>query len=542
MTSEVRSHAHDRCSRLIDRWRSRSAAALALASAVIAVLIVSTAAPVAAHTGLESSQPSDGQVVDEPVERISLTFNRPVEPAGDGFTVSEGQGPHFLPDSQSSADGQTWWLDFDAPLGIGVYEVSWRVAAEDGHIVEGTFGFTVNVPGAESSIDSAPDAAAESAEGTAALDKVAEESLAGTSPAGSTDDGSTTLTTTPQAGEETPTVATAAPSPTTAPGGTAPAESEAASEDGPPRQVRHSSGAIGAERLAEALRIVGLLATLAIVGGLAFAAFIVRGEPSERARVHRVLFISGIVLVAGSVATALTQAAVIEDDWGAVVSPDAIADALSAPFGIAVGSRVLGGLVVLALTRPHAPRAASAGRFRFGTLGMIGAALVIVSYSFDGHTVTEGPRLLHAAANATHVTAAAVWSGGLVLLADLLRRRRRDAGLVGPLMRFSQLASVSLVLAGVAGTVMALLVMDRFADLWSTGWGRLLIAKVALVALAAVIGGRNRWVHMPAAAQHVSLQAQPLVQQRLFRAVSIEAAVLVAAGVVTAFLVGASAL
>ena len=150
----------------------------------------------------------------------------------------------------------------------------------------------------------------------------------------------------------------------------------------------------------------------------------------------------------------------------------------------------------------------------------LGAALVIVSYSFDGHTVTEGPRLLHAAANATHVTAAAVWSGGLVLLADLLRRRRRDAGLVGPLMRFSQLASVSLVLAGVAGTVMALLVMDRFADLWSTGWGRLLIAKVALVALAAVIGGRNRWVHMPAAAQHVSLQAQPLVQQRLFRAVS----------------------
>ncbi len=514
-----------------------------LALAVSAVLIVTTAAPVAAHTGLESSQPSDGQVVVEPVASISLTFNRPVEPAGDGFTVSQGPGPQFLPDSLSSADNRVWRLHFDTPLGNGVYEVSWRVAAEDGHVVEGTFGFTVDVPvaesPAESSTDSATDPPAEPPDSNAVTGDVVEESPTGTSAAVDSDDGSTTPATTPQAGEETPTVAAEAPSPTTAPGGTAPAESGATSEDGPPRQARRSPGATGAERLAEALRIVGLLATLTIVGGFAFATFVVRSEPSERARVHRVLFVSGIALVAAAVATALTQAVVIEDDWSAVVSMDAISDALAAPFGIAVGLRVLGGLVVFGLARPRVPHS---NRNRFRTLGLIGAALVIVSYSFDGHTVTEGPRLLHAAANATHVTAAAVWSGGLVLLADLLRRRRGDAGLVGPLMRFSQLASVSLVLAGVAGTVMALLVMDRFADLWSTGWGRLLIAKVALVALAAVIGGRNRWVHMPAAAQHVSLQAQPLVQQRLFRAVSIEAAVLVAAGVVTAFLVGASAL
>ncbi len=514
-----------------------------LALAVSAVHVVTTAAPVAAHTGLESSQPSDGQVVVEPVGSISLTFNRPVEPAGDGFTVSQGPGQQFLPDSLSSADNRVWRLHFDTPLGNGVYEVSWRVTAEDGHVVEGTFAFTVDVPvaesPAESSTDSATDPPTEPSDSAAGAGDVAEEPPTGTSAAGSADAGSTSPTTTLAAGGETPSVATAAPPPTAASVATAAAESGDAPGDGTPRQARRSSGATGAERLAEALRILGLLATLAIVGGLAFAAFIVRGEPSERARVHRVLFISGIVLVAAAVATALTQAAVFEDDWGAVVSPDAIADALTAPLGIAVGSRVLGGLVVLAHARPHAT---SAGRIRFRTLGLIGAALVTVSYSFDGHTVTEGPRLLHAAANATHVTAAAVWSGGLVLLADVLRRRRGEAGLVGPVMRFSQLASVSLVLAGVAGTVMAVLVMDRFADLWSTGWGRLLMAKIALVALAAVIGARNRWVHMPTAAQHARMQAQPLVQQGLLRAVSIEAAVLVAAGVVTAFLVGASAL
>lgn len=520
------------------RLRYRCSTALALALAASAVLIVTTAAPVAAHTGLESSQPSDGQVVVEPVASISLTFNRPVELAGDGFTVSEGQGPQFLPDSLSSTGGQTWQLDFDAPLSNGAYEVRWRVLAEDGHVVEGMFGFTVDVPGAESSAESstdpAPEPAAESADGPAALADVAQKS-----PTGSTDAGSTSPTTTLAAGGETPSVATAAPPPTAASVATAPAESGDVPEYGSPRLARRSSGATGAERLAEAVRILGLLATLAIVGGLAFVAFIVRGEPSERARVHRLLFVSGIMFAASAVLAALTQAVVVEDDWGAIVSADAITDALAAPFGIAVGLRVLGGLVVLGLARPREPHS---NRSRCLALGLIGAALVIVSYSFDGHTVTEGPRLLHAAANATHVTAAAVWSGGLALLADVLRRRRGDPAVLGPLMRFSQLASVSLVLAGVAGTVMALLVMDRFADLWSTGWGRLLIAKVALVALAAVIGGRNRWVHMPAAAQRVNVQAQPLVQQRLFRAVSIEAAVLVAAGVVTAFLVGASAL
>ncbi len=513
-----------------------------LALAVSAVLIVTTAAPVAAHTGLESSQPSDGQVVVEPIASISLTFNRPVEPAGDGFTVSQGLGPQFLPDSLSSADNRVWRLHFDTPLGNGVYEVSWRVTAEDGHVVEGMFGFTVDVPQAESLTtapsDSTADSTTGSPDGTATRADAAEELPAETPESDTIQSGPPASVTTLRAGDGTRSAATTTPSSSATSGAAAPAESSAASEGNPPRLAPSSSGAAGADRFAEALRIVGLLATLAIVGGLAFASFIVRDEPSERARVHRALFISGIALVAAAVAAALSQAVVIEDDWNAVVSVDAISDALAAPFGIAVGLRVLGGLMVLALARPDA---ADSNRIRYRVLGLIGAALVIVSYSFDGHTVTEGPRLLHAAANATHVTAAAVWSGGLVLLADLLRRRR-DAGLVGPLMRFSQLASVSLVLAGVAGTVMALLVMDRFADLWSTGWGRLLIAKVALVALAAVIGGRNRWVHMPAAAQHVSLQAQPLVQQRLFRAVSIEAAVLVAAGVVTAFLVGASAL
>ena len=249
--------------------------------------------------------------------------------------------------------------------------------------------------------------------------------------------------------------------------------------------------------------------------------------------------ISGAVLVVAAVAAGLTQAVILEDDWAAVISLDAIADALSAPFGVALGLRMLGGLAVLTAPRPDAR---GAGRARLPAVSLIGAALVIVSYSFDGHTVTEGPRWLHAAANATHVYAAAVWSGGLALLADLLRRRRNGADVIRPLMRFSQLASVSLAMTAVGGTIMAVLVMDRFADLWSTAWGRLLLAKIALVSAAVFLGARNRWIHMPAATHVFGQAPSGRAYEQLRRTVIIEAVALGCVGIVTAFLVSASAL
>ena len=84
---------------------------------------------------------------------------------------------------------------------------------------------------------------------------------------------------------------------------------------------------------------------------------------------------------------------------------------------------------------------------------------------------------------------------------------------------------------------MAILVLNRFADLWSTSWGRLLLAKIALVAVAAAIGGHNRWVLIPA----VEGNGQSTVHQRLRRTVIVEAVVLLGVAVITAFLVAASA-
>ena len=202
---------------------------------------------------------------------------------------------------------------------------------------------------------------------------------------------------------------------------------------------------------------------------------------------------------------------------------------------MAAGLRLLGGIAVFVAVRRGAQ---SPIRIPTALIAFIGGALVVASYAFDGHTVTEGPRWLHATASVTHVSTTAIWGGGVALLADLLwRRHRRGADVVRPLMRFSRMAAAALVLAGAAGTTMAILVLDSFGDLWSTPWGRLLLAKIALVAVAAGIGAHNRWVLIPA----VDRQGQATIHQRLRRAVFIEAVALGCVAVITAFLVAASA-
>lgn len=502
-------------------------------------LALTTIWPVSAvaHTELESSNPSDGDTVGEPVSQISLTFTSPVEPMSEGFIAFDEQGIERAPDTVESTDGQTWFMGYESPLPSGRIEVYWRVTAADGHILEGTFAFTVLL--AESGPTVAPSPGPQDAQDAGPVPTISEPETP------VPDDPPSVATTSPEAPK--PTEAPSAPPPTTPPsaGSTASEGSSPSPTTGPAEpdaEVRRpssfapqrNSAATGSHRIAEVTRILIFLATMGIVGGLAFLAFIVRGEPLDSDRVRRWVSGNGIVLAASSAVAALNRAVVIEREWSAFWSPDAIADAVSTQFGVAAGLRLLGGLVLVgALWRAVAnpPRMPIVGT------ALMGGALVIASFAFDGHTVTEGPRWLHSIASVSHVSAAAVWSGGVVLLADLLwRRHRRGADVFRPLLRFSRMAATALVLAGVAGTVMAVLVLDRFDDLWSTQWGRLLLAKIALVAVAAAIGGHNRWVLIPAVERH----GEPAVHPRLRRAAAIEAIALMSVAVVTAFLVAAS--
>ncbi|MEZ4728504.1 MAG: copper resistance protein CopC [Caldilineaceae bacterium] len=88
-----------------------------------------------------------------------------------------------------------------------------------------------------------------------------------------------------------------------------------------------------------------------------------------------------------------------------------------------------------------------------------------------------------------HLTAAALWLGGLSLLALLLRpwikQPAGDVELLHQLIRrFSLLATLAVFVLIVTGLFSSLVQLPSVADLWHTTYGRLLLLKVLLVGVA----------------------------------------------------------
>ena len=122
------------------------------------------------------------------------------------------------------------------------------------------------------------------------------------------------------------------------------------------------------------------------------------------------------------------------------------------------------------------------------------ALLVLPAPSFAGHALDAGVSHIQVAADILHVAGAAVWTGGLVQLALVLRTEpdRRDL-----IRRFSTLALASVAVIAVTGGVRALTELRSVGQLWTTGYGRLLIAKTALLAVLVLIGWVNRYRIIP---------------------------------------------
>lgn len=140
-----------------------------------------------------------------------------------------------------------------------------------------------------------------------------------------------------------------------------------------------------------------------------------------------------------------------------------------------------------------------------------------------------------------HVAAGAIWAGGLVMLALVIWRRHRrgdDSRALQLAVRFSVVAALALVVAGVAGSVLAVIILNNVSDLWVTTWGQVLILKTMLVGVAGAAGLYNHRVLIPKMAVAEAGNGEAEVEFR--RAVSIEGLVIASVVVTTAVLVAAS--
>jgi copper transport protein len=126
-------------------------------------------------------------------------------------------------------------------------------------------------------------------------------------------------------------------------------------------------------------------------------------------------------------------------------------------------------------------------------------ALVFVGgLSVSGHdAVDPGSSWKTELADWVHIGAASLWVGGLATMAGLVwfgaPELRRTM-----FVRFSQMATVSIALVLGAGTYLAIVRLPHLHDLWSTGYGRVLLVKLGLVNFALLWGAFHKFVVLPA--------------------------------------------
>jgi hypothetical protein len=124
------------------------------------------------------------------------------------------------------------------------------------------------------------------------------------------------------------------------------------------------------------------------------------------------------------------------------------------------------------------------------------------------------------------VAAVGIWLGGLAaLLAGLRGAPAGSDERVAAVRRFSAVAAGGLVVVAATGLVRAVQQLSSFGELFSTGYGRGVLAKILLIVVIGAFAWRNRRRSVPAAAEDL----RPLRRTSRGELVAAAAAVAVAA-------------
>jgi putative copper resistance protein D len=124
------------------------------------------------------------------------------------------------------------------------------------------------------------------------------------------------------------------------------------------------------------------------------------------------------------------------------------------------------------------------------------AAAGIAARPLTGHLSESG---LGGMAVAAHTLAAALWCGTLAALVLTVEHRGQWARV---LPRFSQLSLTCVATLLVGGVLGAAVTIASPSQLYATGYGRLLSAKVVVTVVLVVLAYRNRTIWLPAARSH----------------------------------------
>ncbi len=262
----------------------------------------------------------------------------------------------------------------------------------------------------------------------------------------------------------------------------------------PPTEAYGAGGPTTAEHV---VRWLYFLALALLIGGLVFRLLVLRG-PLPRAVERRFFVLTGL----GAVATI---------EAGIIAFLLRAEDALQLPFGrllygdlspLANGTRF--GTAFVAMTLGYALVAAFVFLSWLTDRTILLAPALVIALGFasglslSGHSAVDArSSWLSELADWVHLSAASIWIGGLAHLAigvwpaaPELRRRAFVA--------FSKLATVLIGVVISAGVYLSVLRLPRLEDLWNERYGRVLLIKLALVAIALAWGAFHHFVVRPA--------------------------------------------
>ncbi|WP_419887496.1 copper resistance CopC family protein [Neobacillus niacini] len=96
---------------------------------------------VRAHTGLSTSIPSEGQVISEDLDQITLTFETSIEELSTMELIKDG---NVIP-LDVKVENKQLMGSVAKPLENGSYIIQWKIIGEDGHPIEGEIHFVVQM-------------------------------------------------------------------------------------------------------------------------------------------------------------------------------------------------------------------------------------------------------------------------------------------------------------------------------------------------------------------------------------------------------------
>ncbi len=131
----------------------------------VTVTLVASPHASSAHAELKRSEPSQGAALGSGPSKLELWFTEGLTPAGSSAKVYDAQRNEVdQGDDQVDPNDPTHLTVSLKPLTNGTYTVAWKsISSDDGHVIHGTFTFTVGVsrlPGAAASTNGHPSAPA----------------------------------------------------------------------------------------------------------------------------------------------------------------------------------------------------------------------------------------------------------------------------------------------------------------------------------------------------------------------------------------------